>query len=107
MSPKAALLTVAAKADVEAISHRYMAEAGVGVAIGFLDALDDALRHIGTHPSTGSLRYGEISGVTGLRFWPLRRFPHLVFYLEGADRIDVLRVLHGKRDIPASLRTSE
>jgi toxin ParE1/3/4 len=36
--------------------------------------------------------------------WPLRRFPHLVFYVVEADRIDVWRVLHGERDVPQWLR---
>ena len=36
----------------------------------------------------------------GLRFWPLTRYPHLVFYVERPDHIDVWRVLHGTRDIP-------
>ena len=33
--------------------------------------------------------------------WPLRKYPYLVFYVEQADHIDVWRVLHMKRDIPA------
>jgi toxin ParE1/3/4 len=38
-----------------------------------------------------------------LRVWPVPGFDrHLVFYVERADYIDVLRVLHGARDIPAA-----
>jgi len=37
----------------------------------------------------------------GLRFWPLTHYPHLVFYMEADDHIDVWRVLHGEQDIPA------
>jgi len=33
--------------------------------------------------------------------WPLKCYPHLVFYVERADHIDVWRVLHGERDIPS------
>ena len=36
----------------------------------------------------------------GLRSRPVRRFPHIVFYVEATDRVDVWRVLHGTRDIP-------
>jgi toxin ParE1/3/4 len=40
----------------------------------------------------------------GLRLWPVPGFErHLIFYVERADYIDVLRVLHGARDIPAVL----
>ena len=41
--------------------------------------------------------------IPGLRSWPLTRYPHLVFYMEREDHIDVWRVLHGVRDIPAWL----
>jgi toxin ParE1/3/4 len=39
-----------------------------------------------------------------LRFWGCKRFPYLVFYFESKDQIDVWRVLHDGRDIPAWLR---
>ncbi len=42
----------------------------------------------------------------GLRCWPVKRYPYLVFYVERDDHIDVWRVLHGQRDIPAWLRES-
>jgi len=34
----------------------------------------------------------------GLRFWPLKRYPHLVFYVERTDHVVVWRALHGQRD---------
>ncbi len=33
--------------------------------------------------------------------WPLARYPQVVFDVEQADHVDVWRVLHGQRDIPA------
>lgn len=65
----------------------------------FVDAAEQAFRHIQRHPGTGSSRYAHELNLPGLRSWPLRRFPYLVFYREGADNIDVWRVLHGQRDI--------
>jgi hypothetical protein len=38
-----------------------------------------------------------------MRVKPLSRYPYLVFFIECHDRIDVWRVLHGQRDIPAWL----
>jgi plasmid stabilization system protein ParE len=35
----------------------------------------------------------------GLRSWPLKKYPHLVCYVERSDHIDVWRVPHGQRDI--------
>jgi toxin ParE1/3/4 len=43
----------------------------------------------------------------GLRFWPLARYPHLVFYVERPEHIDVWRVLHGQRDIPSWMQEPE
>ena len=46
-----------------------------------------------------SARYGVELNLPGLRSWPRRSFPHLVFYFEMKDCIDVWRVLPGTRDI--------
>jgi toxin ParE1/3/4 len=70
-----------------------------------IDTLEKAYTHISRHPATGSQRYAHDLNLPGLRFWPLTRYPHSVFYIEKADHIDVWRVLHGQRDIPAWLQT--
>ena len=38
---------------------------------------------------------------------PQKRYPHLVFYVERDDHIDVWRVLHSQRDLPAWMREPE
>ncbi len=91
--------------DVDEAIAYYLAE-GEGseqAAMGFVDALEQAYTHIGRHPATGSPRYAHELNLPGLRSWPLTRYPHLVFYVERPDHIDVWRVLHGQRDIPASM----
>lgn len=90
----------------EAIAY-YLSEANDRAALGFIDALERAYRHISRHPSSGSSRYPTELNLPGLRAWPLRRFPHIVFYVETSDCIDVWRVLHGARDIPAWMRESD
>lgn len=45
-------------------------------------------------------RYAHELALPGLLYWPLRRYPYLVFYVERDDHVDVWRVLHGVRDIP-------
>jgi toxin ParE1/3/4 len=84
----------------------YLVEAGESVALGFVDALQQAYAHIGNHPASGSPHYAHELQLPGLRSWPLTRYPYLVFYMERDDHIDVWRVLHGKRDIPAWLTNS-
>ena len=86
--------------DVNEIIAYYQGESAEQAAYGFIDALEEAYIHIGRHPATGSPRYAHELNLPGLRFWPLSRYPHLVFYVERPDHIDVWRVLHGKQDIP-------
>lgn len=69
----------------------------------YLTALEQAITHIQHHPATGSPNYAHTLDIPGLRFWPLKRFPYQVFYIEWPDYIDVWRILHGHRDIPAWL----
>lgn len=87
--------------DVEDAIAFYLGEGSEQAALRFVDALEDAYAHIGRHPATGSPRYALDLNLPGLRFWSLKRYPYLVFYVEHADRIDVWRVLQGQRDIPA------
>lgn len=87
--------------DVEDAVAHYFAVGAETAALGFIDALENAYRHIGRHPATGSPRYAHALNLPGLRSWPLTRYPYLVFYVERSDHVDVWRVLHGQRDIPA------
>jgi len=87
--------------DVEDAVAHYLAEDAEPAALGFIDALEKAYSHIGRHPATASPRYAHELNLPGLRSWPLTRYPYLVFYVEHPDHVDVWRVLHGQRDIPA------
>ncbi len=90
-----------ANRDVDDAVAYYLNEATEAVALGFIDSLEKAYAHIARHPATGSPRYAHELNLPGLRTWSLTRYPHLVFYVEQPDHIDVWRVLHGQRDIPA------
>ena len=90
----------------EAIAY-YLNEGAEQAAFEFVDALEQAFVHISHHPATGSPRYAHELNLPGLRSWPLKHFPHLVFYIERPDHIDVWRVLHGQRDIPAWMQAPD
>lgn|SRR5574337_777312 len=92
-----------ALADVEAAAQWYAEHAGEEVANDFLAALDAAYAHIERHPGTGSPRWAHALKMVHMRSWVVGRFPWLVFYVERDGDIEVLRVLHGARDIPAAL----
>lgn len=106
MRGKTVILRERAARDVdEALAH-YSKEAGEALALDFVDELEAAVLHIGAHPGTGSPRYAVELDLENLRSWPTRRFPYVIFYVEKESDIDVWRVLHAHRDIPAWLATS-
>ena len=90
-----------ANQDVDDAIAYYLEEASSSVALAFIDALEKSYAHIARQPGTGSPRYGHELDLPGLRAWTLSPYPYLIFYVERADYIDVWRVLHGQRDIPA------
>jgi toxin ParE1/3/4 len=101
--PKTVVPRRQAQQDVDEAIDYYLREAGIAVATEFVDALEDAFAHIAMYPGTGSPRYAHELDAPRLRSWPLTRFPYLVFYVEGTSHVDVWRVLHAKRDLPAWL----
>ncbi len=101
MSGKPVVLRERARRDIDEAIEHYLSEAGPAAALDFVDALEDACGQIGERPASGSPRHGHELDLPGLRFRSAGRFPYLVFYVERDAEIDVWRVLHGARDIPA------
>jgi toxin ParE1/3/4 len=93
-----------ANRDIDEAIEYYLGEDAGRAVPGFIDALKQAYARIGRYPATGSPRDAHELDLPGLRVWPLTRYPHLVFYVERPEHIDVWRVLHGQRDIPAWMR---
>ena len=100
-------LRALAAADIEAAVDHYREEAGPQVALDFIDALEAAISHLHHYPNSGSLRFAFELEIPGLRSWSLQQFPYLIFYVPQDDRIDIWRLLHARRDIPAHLTAEE
>lgn len=90
-------------ADIENAVDFYLVEAD-HVVDPFLGALQISLEHISTNPGTGSPRYAHELNIPNLRTWPITCLPYLLLYIEHDDFVDLLRVMHMSRDIPASLQ---
>lgn len=90
-----------ASSDIDQAITHYLEQDAPAAATGFVDALERAYAHISKHAATGSPRYAHELDIPGLRSWPLNKYPYLVFYVERVNHVDVWRVLHMKRDIPA------
>ena len=77
-------------------------------ALRFLDAVELTCRDISQMPGIGSRRYAEIPLVHGVRMIGVKGFEkYLLFYLERETSIDIIRLLHGARDIPEVLQSEE
>lgn len=104
MKSKLVVPRARANRDVDEILAHYLREGEERAGLRFIGALEAAYKRIARHPAAGLPRYGHELDIPGLRAWPLKRHPHLVFYVEREDHIDLWRVLHGQRDIPSWLR---
>jgi toxin ParE1/3/4 len=98
-------LTPKADSDIDTC-FAWIAKDNPVAALRFLDAIEltcDTLSHM---PHMGSPRYAETPLVRGVRMLAIKGFEkYLLFYLEREDSVDVIRVLHGARDIPEALQS--
>ncbi|WP_343713080.1 type II toxin-antitoxin system RelE/ParE family toxin [Inquilinus sp.] len=101
MRSKPIALREEARRDIDDAIAYYLEEGAAEAALGFVHASEQAYAHISRHPATGSPRHAHELSLPGLRSWPLARYPYLIFYVEHDHTIDVWRIAHGKRDIPA------
>ncbi len=99
-----ARLRIKAATDVEEAVSYYVVEADSQVAMRFVDELERTTRQLERHPELGSLRFAFELDLPGVRSFRVDSFPYVMFYLVRSDHLDVLRVLHASRDVPASLR---
>jgi toxin ParE1/3/4 len=86
VSPRAAL-------DLEQ-AHDAIAQHNPRAAAKFLDAVEAKFQTLATFPEIGG-RCEDVAA--GLRCLPVKRY--LIFYRLRADGVEVVRVLHGSRDV--------
>ncbi|MAT05788.1 MAG: plasmid stabilization protein [Acidimicrobiaceae bacterium] len=96
-----------AAADLDDASEYYRREAGEQTALDFVDAVERGIKRLRRNPQVGSLRFAYELAIPDLRAWPLERFPDVVFYVITDEEIDVWRVLHTRRDVPATIESPE
>lgn len=101
MTPKPVVPRSQAIRDIEQAVDYYFEEGAAKAALGFVDALEKAFLHIGRFPASGSHRYAHELEIPQLRSWPVARYPYLIFFLERPEHLDVWRILHAQRDLPA------
>ena len=108
MRAKPVIPTRMAVQDVETeLTHYLVDEGAEQAALGLIAEIEQAYARLAKHPNIGSPRYGYELDIPGLRSWPLERYPHLIFYIEREDHVEIWRVLNGKRDLPAWLLSDD
>jgi toxin ParE1/3/4 len=86
--------------------HLFIAANNPAAADRFLDALRLSFRTLAQWPEVGPRYESNRAGLSGMHFWPVRRFPnYLIFYRVTAAprRLHIIRILHGARDVPQIL----
>jgi toxin ParE1/3/4 len=107
VSPKPVVPSELANRDVDKAIAHYLEQSAPQAALGFIAALERAYLHLARFPQSGSPRYGLELNLPGVRSWALAGYPFLGFYVDLEDRVDVWRVLHGQRDIPAWMQAPD
>jgi toxin ParE1/3/4 len=76
------------------------------VAEEFVVALEAAVRPLRDHPLAGTDLIGTRLGIPGLRSYRVAGTAYLLFYSAAPGQLEIIRVLHERRDIDADLLES-
>jgi toxin ParE1/3/4 len=91
-----------ADADIDAAIDHFLQSSSAG-AVHLVDELETVIGRLARRPGSGSQRYAKLAGLEGVRSRPIGRTRYHVFYVELEESIEVIRVLHERRDIPSLL----
>ena len=83
----------------------YIGQDSVTAANRFLDACEATFEFLAESPQIGAIYPTKNPRLVGVRVFRVKRFPsHLAFYLERHNAIEIVRVVHGARDLDAVLK---
>ncbi len=92
-----------ARQDLVDIFRYYAREAGIRAAQRFLAQAEGTFTRLTRMPGIGTRYEHDHPALAGVRYFPVSRFrKYIVFYRSIADGIEILRVLHGARDIAST-----
>lgn len=96
----------AADADLDDHAAYLAREAGLDIARRFYDAAATTFEQIARMPGIGDRRPTANTRLEGLRVSRIQGFEkHLIFYPPVPDGIEIVRVLHGARDLDRLLES--
>lgn len=97
---KRIVLSKAAEADLDSVKHYLVERAGTNVARRVISEIRAQIRVLARNPHAGHIRQDLTS--RPLRFWSV--YSYLIVYDPGAQPVEVLRILHGHRNLEALLK---
>jgi toxin ParE1/3/4 len=99
----------AASDDVTRQFRYYLVDRNLpDVALRFRDAIRRTVESLRQHSLIGARYRSSNRKLPNLRSWPVAGFEVIrIFYLVENDALHVIRVLHGKRDLPRILGRKE
>lgn len=86
-------------------AYRYIASGSPEAAERFFEAVHASVEVLRRAPELGRARQFRASEAAGVRSWAVAGFPsYLVLYRVSDDRLEIVRLLHGARDLPSLVR---
>ncbi len=68
------------------------------------DAIEESFHLLASHPNIGTFRWKNQPELADVRMLVVPRYPnYLVFYRDRPDAVQIIAVIHGKRDLPSRL----
>ncbi len=92
-------VTPLASMDIEDI-FAYLASSNSDAALDFFDAVRVTFANLARNPNIGAAYNSSNPALQNLRRWPVKDFDsYLIFYINANNQVEIVRVLHGKRDL--------
>jgi len=104
---KSLVVAPQAESDLDGLAE-YLGRDDRRLAARFLAAADTTFLDLAATPGLGRLREFRNDRLQDLRSWRIRGFENwLVFYRVTEEAVEILRVLHGARDLEALFEAEE
>ncbi|MBC8102600.1 MAG: type II toxin-antitoxin system RelE/ParE family toxin [Cytophagales bacterium] len=99
---KGAIFSPESLDDISEILDYLDENASPVVALRFYEAVQKSVASIEEMPGIGALRDFNRPVLQGMRMFVISEFSnHLIFYREASETIEIVRVLDGRRNLPA------
>lgn len=99
MSRRSFILTRSASRDLDQIFEYVLENSGPGRALHVHDRLYEGFSKVAAHPNLGHAR--DDLGDELLRAWVV--FSYLIIYRPDTKPLQIVRVIHGARDMPSAM----